>query len=169
MANTTDPDTILRDGNRVAHLTLDSYNVTKCAPSAFAGGTTNARGDDGGSNDPFTLFNVTGDVAVRLFGVCTSSLTGANATIEVGITGNTALLLAQETATEIDVGNPYVSATQVVGGVALSSVTGPFLIVNGNDIIETVGTADITGGNMYYICLWRPISRDGKVVATYPE
>jgi len=155
----------MRDGNGIPFQNIDSFGTVISAPSAFAGGTTNARGDNDGTNDPFTLFNVTGDVLVRVFGVCTVTLTGASATLEVGVAGNTAALIAQETATDIDENGIFISATQVIGAVALASVPGPFVIVNGLDIIETVGTADITAGNIYYVCLWRPLSRDGKVVS----
>ena len=147
-------------------MTLDSYNVARCVPTAFAGGTTNARGDNDGTSDPYTLFTVTGDVLVRIFGVCTTTLLGNSATIEVGVAGNTAGLIAQETATDIDANGIYLSATQVAGTVALATVPGPFLIVNGLDIIETIGTADITAGNIYYVCLWRPLSPGAKDVPT---
>lgn len=156
---------LLRDVNNQPHFTLDSFNVEKCAPTAFAGGTTDARGDDGGANDPFTLFTVTGDVLVRIFGVCTVDLAGATATLEVGVTGNTAALIAQTTATDIDVGDIWNDNAPALGTDVLANLTGPHIIVNGLDIIETVGTANITSGNVYYVCLWRPLSRDGKVVS----
>ena len=154
------------DTNGRPHRSLDSFNVAVVKPAAFTGADgSNTRGDDGGTSDPFTLFNVTGDVLVRIFGVCTVSLTGATATISVGVAGNTAGLIALETATEIDVNGIYLSATQVSGIVLLSSVTGPHIIINGLDIIETVGTANIETGNIYYVCLWRPLSNDGLVEA----
>ena len=160
---------MILDENRLPFSALDAYNVVISRPPAFTGGTANTRGDEGGTNDPYTLFTVTGDVLVRMWGVCTVDLAGATATISVGVTGNTAALLAVETATEIDANGIYVSATQVLGTVALSSVTGPFVIANGLDIIETLATADITSGNIYYICLWRPVSRgkasDGTDIA----
>ena len=163
MTNTT-----LRDDNQVPFGNVDSFAVAVDVPAAFTGATANTRGNDGGTNDPFTLFTVTGEVLVRLFGVCTTDLAGATATVEVGVTGNTAVLLAQELATEIDANGIYVSATQVLGAVALATVTGPFVIANGLDIIETVGTTNITSGNIKYICLWRPLSRNGSVVAVTP-
>ena len=146
-------------------LQVDDFHIAVVKPTAFDGATLNARGNDGGTSDPFTLFNVTGDVLVRIFGVCTASLTGATATISVGVEGNTAGLIALETATEIDANGIYLSATQVSGVVLLATVPGPFVIVNGLDIIETVATADIETGNVYYICLWRPMSDTGFVEA----
>ena len=146
-------------------LPIDGFHIAVVKPTAFAGGTANARGNDGGTNDPFTLFRVTGDVLVRIIGICTASLTGATATVEVGVTGNTAALIAQELATDIDVNGIYISATQVLGVVALATVPGPFVVVNGLDIIETIGTTNVETGNIYYICLFRPLSDDGNVEA----
>ncbi len=164
MAN-EENNSILRDVNQLPFAGIDHFGVAVAAPSAFAGGTTNARGDDGGTSDPLTLFTVTGNVLVRIFGVCTTDLAGTNATLEVGVTGNTAGLIAQETATDIDANGIYLSATQVAGVVALATIPGPFVIVNGLDIIETVATADITSGQIYYVCLWRPLSRNGNLTA----
>jgi len=152
-----------RDGNRVPILTLDGFMTSQVSPSAFAGGTTNARGNDGGTSDPLTLFTVTGDVLVRIFGVCTVSLTGATATLQVGVASNTAALIALTTATDIDAGQIWLDSTPSVGD-SLANLPGSFIIVNSANIIETVATADITAGNVYYNCLWRPLSPDGNIV-----
>lgn len=154
---------IQRDDNRIPYATLDSYSVTKCAPTAFAGGTANARGDDGGTNDPFTLFTVTGDVAVRIFGVCTVNLAGTG-TLEVGTTKSTAGLIAQTTGTDIDADEIWHDATPDTNVEAVTVAPERF-IVNGADIIETVGTADITSGNIYYVCLWQPLTPGSSVVS----
>lgn len=147
-------------------LPIDGFHIAVVKPTAFAGGTANARGNDGGTNDPFTLFRVTGDVLVRIIGICTASLTGATATVEVGVTGNTAALIAQVVdATVIDQNDIYNDATPVAGVETLANITGPFVVANGLDIIETVGTADLTAGNIYYVLLWRPLSDDGFVQA----
>lgn len=155
---------MLRDDNYQIHFTLDSFNVVETEPSAFDGGTADARGNDGGSNDPFTLFTVTGEVLVRIFGICTTSLAGATATLEVGVTGNTAVLIAQTTATDIDANDVWFDSTPSVRADALSNLPGATIIVGGSNIIETVGTTDITSGNISYVCLWRPLSHDGNVV-----
>jgi len=145
---------------------LDNFKIARAEPSAFAGATTNARGDhDGATTGVTTLFTVTGDVLVRIWGVCTTALTGSSATVSVGVTGNTAALIALETGTEIDENGIYLSATQVIGAVTLATVTGPYVIANGLDIIETVATASVTAGQIYYICLWRPLSADASITA----
>lgn len=159
---------MLRDPNNVPHFSLDSFNVEKCVPTAFAGGTANSRGDDGGTSDPFTLFTVTGDVLLGIYGVCTTDLTGANGTVSVGVTGNTAGLIPLTTGTTIDVGHIWMDTTPSVG-LDVSDSLNFYIVTNGLDIIETIGTADITAGNIYYVCLWRPITATGNVVATYPE
>ena len=134
--------------------------------SVFDGGTTNAHGDDGGTSDPYTLFTVTGDVLVwGIWGVVNTDLTNATATIEVGVAGNTAGLIAQETGTDLDDGNIYTSATNAVGVAALAGSGAPFAINDGADIIETVATADVTGGQIDYYCIWSPAEPGATVVA----
>lgn len=155
---------MLRDSNYQIHNALDAFNVVETTPSAFDGGTTDARGNDGGSNDPFTLFTVTGEVLIRIFGVCTTTLTGATATLEVGLTGNTAALIAQTTATDIDANDIWLDATPSVRTDTLANLTGAHIIVASSDIIETVATSDVTAGQIRYVCMWRPLSHDGDVV-----
>jgi len=149
----------------IPHLTLDSYNIAVSKPAAFDGATTNARGDDGGTNDPFTLFTVTGDVLVRIIAVCTALLDADGAaTLEVGVANNTASLIAQTTATGIDANEIWNDTSPVLGVELLSNITGPHIIVNGLDIIEIVATANITEGQIYYICLWRPLTPGSTVI-----
>lgn len=128
----------------------------------FAGGTTDAIGDDGGALDPFTIFTVTGDVIVDVFGVIKTALTGDTATLEVGVTDGTATLLAQETATDMDANMLWRD-----GSIALAEAFTPRYvgIGGGLDIIGTVATADITAGVIDFYCQWRPLSTDGLVEA----
>lgn len=117
-----------------------------------------------GAQGATTLFTVTGTVLVTVFGVCTEDLAGANATLEVGISGNTAALIAQTTGTQIDVNEVWNDASP--------STVEPFatnvdkIIGAGQDIIETIATADVTDGTITYYCFWTPVSSDGNVVAT---
>lgn len=153
---------MFKDSQFDSFLTLDSYNYLKYAPGAFAGGTENARGDIDGTANPTTLFNVTGDVIVRVFGVCTTNLSGATATLEVGISGNTAAIIAQTTATDIDAGEIWHDASPDAS-IEEATVASAKFLVNGTDIIETAGTANITAGAIYYICAWRPVSMGSTV------
>lgn len=116
-----------------------------------------------GAQGATTLFTVTGSVMVRIIGSCTEDVVGAG-TLEVGISGNTAGLLAQiADATALDAGESYIDSTpSSLEAVDLSS---GFVIANGQDIIETIGTADLTDGTVLFTCLWRPLSDNGLVVA----
>lgn len=153
-----------KDGNGRPYSSLDSFEVEKVAPTAFAGGTTNARGDDGGTNDPYTLFKITGDVLVGVFGVCTVDLVSAGGgTVSVGPTGNAALMMAALTATSIDAGEIWIDSTPAIGKPIDSLIF--YVVGNGVDIVETIGTADVTAGNIYYIALWRPLSTGSELRA----
>jgi len=159
--------------NELSKTSLDSFNVLKCDPGAFAGGTSNARGDKDGTKAVMPLFKVTGDVLVRIFGVCKLTLVGAG-TIEVGVAGNTAGLIAQiANATDLATGEIWNDATPTEVKVGLlSGILGPYIVTNAGGatfttIDEKVGSADITAGGLYYICLWRPLSPDGKVEALF--
>ncbi len=121
----------------------------------YVGATTGATGAT-------TLFTVTGCVAVRVFGVCGLTLVGA-ATLEVGISGATAIILAQLVdATVLATDEIYVDATPTTKVEALPS---SLIIGNGQDIIQTIGTTALTGGVLTYYCLWNPLSSNGNVVA----
>ena len=129
----------------------------------FIGGTPNAIGDHDGTGDPFTIFTVTGEVKVKIIGICTTTIVGALSTLEVGVTGTTAGILPQTTGTDIDVNEIWHDASPD-SGVEASSVMTEKIIANSLDVIGTVGTANITAGVIKFICLWRPLSKDGNVV-----
>ena len=58
---------------------------------------------DTGAQGTYTIFTVTGDVMVQVFGLCHVTLTSAGApTIELGIAGNTAALIAQTLGMNLD-------------------------------------------------------------------
>lgn len=147
-----------RDANGIP---IWSEGLTESKSMTFAGGTANDVGDYDGTGNPATLFTVTGDVIARVFAVCSVDLAGANATLEVGITDNTAALIAQSTATDIDAGEVWVDTTPAT----IQAVPASQILTGGTDIIQTVGTANITAGVLTYYCLWTPLSEDGNVVA----
>lgn len=109
------------------------------------------------------LFTVTGLVYAKVVGICNTDLVGA-ATLEVGVTGSTALSLAQiANATTLDAGEIYANAT-AAAYVAVSDTVPPENLVT-TAIFATVGTTNITAGQVDFYCIWRPISTDGNVVA----
>ncbi len=130
----------------------------------FAGGTTNDPGDyTGGTGNPATLFTVTGNVLAYLMAICSVSLVGS-ATLEAGLVGNVAILLARiADTTTFDENMTWIDSTPALG----EGVAPKFHPIGGGlDIIQTVGSANITAGEIDYYCFWRPLSIDGFVVAT---
>lgn len=108
------------------------------------------------------LFTVTGRVEYTLVPSCSESLVSAGGgTVEVGIAGNTAAIIAQTTATEIDTGEVWVDNAPAT----VEATPGKKVIAGGQDIILTVGTADVTDGTLDFDIIWRPLSVDGSVVA----
>ena len=149
---TTVPSQFVRDAN---HVPITDLGLMASKAITYVVGTTGATGAT-------TLFTVTGTVAVRVFGVCGLTLVGA-ATLEVGITGATAIILAQiANATTLATDEIYTDATPTTKVEALPS---QLIIGNGQDIIQTIGSTALTAGQLTYYCLWTPISADGNVVA----
>lgn len=133
----------------------------------FAGATTNAWGDDGGTLDGGAIFTVTGLVKARVVGVVTTDLVGG-ATVEVGVTGGTAIFCSQVTDTTLDVGELYIGDTTpasyfIIGEEEAAADNFPVYLLNGNDIILTTTTTNTTSGVIDFYCIWNPISSDGSV------
>lgn len=123
--------------------------------------------DDTGAQAAYTIFTVTGDVAVQVVGLCQVLMnSGGAATIELGIAGNTAALIAQTTATDLDQYETWQDATPEANPGAVDFTSRTFIVANGSDIIFTVGAADLTAGDVDFLCRWFPISTNGSVVAT---
>lgn len=123
----------------------------------FSAATTGAVG-------AHTVFTATDNCLVRCFGVCDTDLTGSG-TIELGVTGNTAALIAQTTGTTLDDGDVWVDASPAVG---VEALPGNFILNDGNDIILTIATDTITAGAVDFYCLWRPLNNSSLVVAATP-
>jgi len=154
-----------RDANRVPIVTQGI--ITK-KTITFAGATENAWGDDGGTLDGAAIFTVTGLVFARVLAACTTSLTGDSATIEVGITGDTAIFMPTETATQVDSGQIWLNDAgnttyAIVGEEEAAADNLPLYLLNGNDVILTVKTANVTAGVLDFYCLWHPVSSDADV------
>lgn len=164
MSRLTVPN-VPRDGNMVPVLSSNYPFVTVCAPSAFTGGTPSTRGAFA-TTPTTTLFTVTGIIVAKIFATCTVTLVGATATVEVGVAGQTAGLIAQTTATNIVANEVWVDATPDTFVEPTSSLTERIVTQN---IIETVGTANITAGNLRYVLIWYPLSASANVVASTPE
>jgi len=160
--------TFYRDGNRVP--IVNEGLITK-RTITFAGATADAWGNDGGALDDSAIFTVTGLVFCKLIAVCNTSLTGTSATLEVGITGDTAIFMPTETATQVDAGQIYLNdaanaAYAIIGAESAAAGNLPQYAMNGNDIILTIKTADVETGVLDFYCIWSPISDDANIAAT---
>jgi hypothetical protein len=145
-------------GNHKETAGLSAYRVSKTAAFTAGAGT----GDVG----TFALFTVTGQVIVKIVAVCTETVVEGvgGGTVEVGITGDTATIIAQTTSTNLDVNEIWHDATPDADIEALS-VMSEFIIVNGGDIFITIAGQDVTDGTVVFHCFWTPLDSTGLVVA----
>lgn len=141
----------LRDENYVP---IQGLGIGVSKAITYAAATTGAVGAT-------TLFTVTGTVAVKVFAVASGADLTGTGTIEVGIAGNTASLLAQVSATALDVGEIWTDNTPAT----VKAMATENILTAGTDIIQTIATNTVTAGTLTYYCLWFPISSDGNVVA----
>ncbi len=137
---------------------LGSQLVTKEAAFTAGAGT----GDAG----TFALFTLTGAVIVRIVAVVTETVVEGvgGGTIECGITGDTATIIAQSVATTLDVNEIWHDATPDAD-IEATSVISEYIIVNGMDIFLTIAGQNITDGTVLFYAFWTPLSSDGAVVA----
>jgi hypothetical protein len=125
---------------------------------AFTGGA------GAGAVGTVDLFTVTGSVIALVIGICTEDLVSAGGgDVEVGTAALTTAMIANTTATAIDNGEIWVDATPA----QIECWTTGFgcMIAGGDDIILTVGTADVTDGTLIFACFWTPLTADGNVVS----
>lgn len=110
-----------------------------------------------GATGTVTLATVTGRVLLDALAIyCTTSLTGASASMTLGVTGNTSALLGATTATNLTAGKLWSNATPPTGyGTAFG---GNVLAAN---LIITISTANVTGGVVSVEALYRPLSSPG--------
>lgn len=108
------------------------------------------------------IYTVTGEVLVSaISATCTADLTGAAATIALGITGSTALFIGATTATTIDNGMFWVSTTPTANGIALPAACKDIAITD--NIIGTVAVANVASGSVRVDVYYAPLSSDGLV------
>ena len=102
---------------------------------------------------------------MKVVGICKASLTTSDAiTIEVGVSGNTAVLIAKITdATDLITTEIYHDATPDAT-IEASSVFTEWINSTGQDVIVTT-TGTVTAGTIAFYCFWYPLSADGNVIA----
>ncbi len=142
--------TFMRDGNSVPITGLGLVTSKAITYSALTTGATGAT----------TLFTVTGLVAARIFAVASGTDLTGSGTIEVGISGNTAALLAQVAATALDVGEIWIDNAP-----ATVEALPALQILNATDIIQTIATNTVTAGTLTYYVTWFPLTQSASLVA----
>lgn len=149
---------------------LLQWRVAKHEASDYTGATANSHGDHDGTADPYTIFEVTGDVLVKaFFGIVNTAVVSASntGTLEVGVAGNTAKLIAQTTA-----GSGTLAANDVLtdagaeASIDILATSGAELVIaNGADIIETLATNNFNSGQIDWYCVWAPLERDAAITS----
>ncbi|GAH46928.1 unnamed protein product [marine sediment metagenome] len=137
---------------------IAAYRTLQTAEFTAGAGTGNV--------GTFALFTVTGSVIVRIIAECTDTLVEGvgGGTIEIGITGDTATIIAQTVCTTIAANEIWHDATSDADIEALS-VMADFIIVNGMDIFATIAGQNVTDGTLVFHCFWTPLGSTGNVVA----
>ena len=121
------------------------------------------------TSSPLTLFDVTGNVAVRVFGWSDAAITstGGTGTIAVGCTGNTGHLLPATTLNNTtafpDAGYVWADATPTTHIDNFPDTGNWHFIADGYDIIATIGTANVSAGKITLICQWYPLTPGSTV------
>lgn len=142
-----------RDANGVPITTIGLQTAAKTV--AFTGAAGN------GAVGTVAVFTVTGVVYMNAPALCTEDLVSAGGgTIELGTATLTAGITSQQTATTIDNHGVWTESTITAAGFVDAH---GFHLVNEN-VILTVGTANVTDGTLVFYCNWVPLSSDGNVV-----
>lgn len=136
-----------------------SAPFTRRIPKKFVKTVTFDGAAGSGAIGTVAIATVTGSVLfTHLSARCKTLLDGANATVELGVAGNTAALIAQSTGTDIDAGEFWQDTSPELG-------VSPAIVDKcvAGDIILTVGTAAVSSGVLEIVGYWLPISEDGNV------
>ena len=108
------------------------------------------------------LFTVTGEVRAIVFGFIDTAVTSGGAlTLELGVTGGTAGIIAITALAQLAINRFWVDTTTTVGYHAAASEA----YISAANILHVIRDFDATAGAITYYCLWQPVSDDGAVVA----
>ena len=113
-----------------------------------------------------SVFTISGGIIVveEIAGRVTTNLTGATATVALGVTGQTSLFIGATTATGlVTTAALWASTAPTAGGIALPAATKQELI--DANVIITVATANVTGGVLEIDVVWRPLTAGATLVA----
>ena len=131
---------------------------TTRVPKIFRKTITFDGGAGSGAVGRVLVGTITGAVLItHLAARVTTDLAGATATVELGDATNTAALIAQATATNLDAGEFWQSAAPATIADAVINK-----LVDAN-IIVTVATAAVSAGVVEFTAFWLPVSSDGLI------
>ena len=120
---------------------------------------------DTGAQAAYTVFTVTGNVLIHaVFGICAASVTGAG-TMALGVSGNTAALIASTTAADLITNEIWHDASPTTTLEKINFTGFSTVISNGQDVQFLIAGANITAGTINFYCIWSPLSANGAVVA----
>jgi hypothetical protein len=120
--------------------------------------------DDTGAAAAYPIFTLTGDVYIeQLYGLCQDTLLGAG-TVEVGIAGATASIIAQVAGAAVTEGLLWQDAVPDAMPGVVTLLGRSWAIYNGTDIIFTIAGAVLTAGDINFYCNYRPLSPGATVV-----
>lgn len=130
----------------------DGWNYTKSLEADF------------GTNPSENLFDVTGLVECRVFGLVSTALTtGGATTLVVGTASNTtAFANVVDTVTGSTIGDVIAGTSATTTAASVSADT----VICAADTILATGHADYTAGKAYFYCIWRPLVAGSAVVAS---
>jgi len=149
---TTINSSLRRDSNRVPLQDVNGITIIK----RFTFDSTAAEAQ--------SLFTVTGDVIIRVFGICkTNVASAAAANLIVGTATTTNRFLASTVASAL-LANEIWHDNSPDATSELDSVSPSYIISNGQDVILTP-SAVVDSGVIDFYCQWRPLSSDADVVA----
>lgn len=135
--------------------------IAKCVTGTMASGW-------GTAQSPKTVFTVTGEVLARVWVSSNTTVTSAsnNGTLAFGTTDTTGRFVAAITCngTNLTAGDVSGATATTVDSDPLL-LTGNWVAINGADIIATIGTNDMTAGNLSIYCQWIPCGTDSSVVS----
>jgi hypothetical protein len=146
------------------------WRVAKHVASAYTGATANSHGDHDGTADPYTIFNVSGDVIISDFwGVCNTAVVSASntGTLSVGVAGNTAKLIAvTEAGSGVIIAGDVITDAGAEAGIDVNAHSGAkHYIADGADIIETLATNNMNSGQIDWYCVWAPAEAGASVTS----
>jgi len=132
---------------------LGSKTVTFTGASGFGAVGTNT-----------VWFTVTGLVLIEyIAGRVTTSLTGATATLTLGVIGQTALFIAATIATTMTTASEiWTGTTTATGGQAEPAIT-TNNVIDAN-IVSVVGVAGVASGVLEIDVIWRPLTPGATLV-----